>query len=134
MIAVLDSSAAVEFILNRTGKESIESFLLTADSVIAPDIFISEISNVFWKYHKFESLRLDICEELIEKSIQLIDRFESSNELYRESFHLSCENNLTVYDSLYMVLARRNHASLLSIDKKLNEAAKSNGIKILNLK
>ena len=58
MIVVLDSSGAIEFILNRPHKKSIESLLLKSDRVIAPDIYISETSSVFWKYNQFESLNI----------------------------------------------------------------------------
>lgn len=131
MIVVLDSSGAIEFILNRPHKKSIESLLLKSDRVIAPDIYISEISSVFWKYNQFESLQKDICEELIDKTIQLIDQFESSSTLYREAFHFACETKHPIYDALYIVLARRNNGTLISLDKKLNKIAKSQRIKII---
>jgi len=134
MIVVLDTSAAIEFILHRAHQKSVQSALMKADSVIAPDMYIPEITNVLWKYNQFESLKETICEELIEKSIQLIDHFESSLELYREAFQMACKTRHAVYDALYIVLARRNNALLLSVDKKLNDVAKSHGIKILNLK
>ena len=129
MIAVLDPSAAAELILNRPQKGKIEEYVLNADLVIAPDLFIAEISNVFWKYHHFESLSSEICEELVEKSIQLIDKFESGSTLYREAFQLACETKHPVYDAFYLVLTRRNNGILVSLDKKLNAIAKSQKIK-----
>lgn len=131
MIIVLDSSAAIEFILNRQHKKSIESSLLKSDLVTAPDIFISEVSNVFWKYHRFDSLQKKIGEELIDKSIQLIDQFESSSTLYREAFNFACTTKHPVYDTLYIILARRNNGRLISLDKKLNLLAQSQSIKTL---
>ncbi len=131
MIAVLDPSAAVELILNRPQKDKIEHHVLTADLVISPDLFIAEISNVFWKYHHFESLQSEFCEEFIEKSIQLIDQFEPGSTLYREAFQLACETKRPVYDAFYMVLARRNNGTLVSVDNKLKKIAKSQRIKII---
>ena len=131
MIVVLDPSAAIELILNRSQKNKIEHYVLTAELVITPDIFIAEICNVFWKYHHFESLQLELCEELIEKSIQLIDQFEPGSTLYREAFQFACETKHPVYDALYMVLTRRNNGTLVSVDNKLNKIAKSKNIKVI---
>ena len=128
MILVLDVSAAAEFVLNRANKNRIESYLLKADLVIAPDIYISEIANVFWKYHCFESMPKEICEELVEKSVQLVDYIESSIDLYREAFHFACENKLSVYDALYIIASRRNNGMLVSIDKQLNDTARTQRI------
>jgi predicted nucleic acid-binding protein len=131
LILVLDTSGAAEFILNKPQKKNVESYLLNADLVIAPDIFICEITNVFWKYHHFESLPKKICEELIQKSLQLIDEFESSSILYREAYQFACEKKLSVYDALYIVLSRRNNGMLISMDKQLNDIARIERIKIL---
>ena len=134
MIVVLDTSAAVELILNRPQKDIVESCLLKADLVTSPVLYISEIANVFWKYHQFESLKKEICEELIEKSIQLIDHYEPCSTLYLEAFHLSCETRQPLYDSLFIVLARRNNGMLVSLDKRLNASAKIQKIRIIRHK
>lgn len=134
MIVVLDTSAAIELVLNRSQKDIVESYLLKADLVTSPDLFIPETTNVFWKYHQFESLQKEICEELIEKTILLVDQYESCSTLYHEAFHLSCETQQPVYDSLFIVLARRNNGVLVSLDKQLNVSARTQKIRIIKHK
>ena len=53
MIAVLDTSAAVEVVLKRESSALFTDFLAEADLVIAPTLLITEATNVFWKYQKF---------------------------------------------------------------------------------
>ena len=48
MIAVLDTSAAVEVVLKRESATLFSHFLAEADLVIAPNILIAEATNVFW--------------------------------------------------------------------------------------
>ena len=50
MIAVLDTSAAVEVVLKRESATLFSHFLAEADLVMAPNILIAEATNVFWKY------------------------------------------------------------------------------------
>ena len=48
MIIVLDTSAAVEIVLKRERAISLGKNVVQADWIIAPTLFISEITNVFW--------------------------------------------------------------------------------------
>ena len=83
MIVVLDTSAAIELVLNRSQKDIVESYLLKADLVTSPDLFIPETTNVFWKYHQFESLQKEICEELINEKIFLFRLYLKQNRITR---------------------------------------------------
>ena len=56
MIAVLDTSAAVEVVLKRKSSALFNDFLAEADLVIAPTLLITEATNVFWKYQKFSEI------------------------------------------------------------------------------
>lgn len=129
MIVVLDASAAVEIILQREFSQPLTSVLKEADWVISPALFVSEISNVFWKYQKFANYSFDDCEKSIEQAITLPDDYINDIELYREAFNLGCMLNYPVYDMLYLILARRNNAKLLTMDKKLIAAAQKCNIK-----
>ena len=56
MIAVLDTSAAVEVVLKRESSTLFTDFIVEADLVIAPTLLITEATNVFWKYQKFSEI------------------------------------------------------------------------------
>ena len=119
MIIVLDASAAAEIVLNRASSDTLSNVLKQADWVIAPQLFIAEVTNVFWKYLAFGGISQTHCSELLEQSIALPDDYIEHDELYREAFSLSCQLKHSSYDALYLVVARRNNAKLLSMDKKL---------------
>ncbi len=123
MIAVLDASVAIEIVLQRQKAEKFLRSVAEADWVITPNLFIAEVTNVFWKYQKFTDLPFLICEKGIEQAISLPDNFIAEQDLYREAFKLACNLNHSVYDMLYLVVARRNNATLLTLDKKLLQTA-----------
>ena len=56
MIAVLDTSAAVEVVLKRESSDLFTDFIAKADLVIAPTLLITEATNVFWQYQKFSEI------------------------------------------------------------------------------
>jgi len=51
-----------------------------------------------------------------------------AKDFINEAFKLGCELNLQVYAALFLVLARRNNAQLLTMDKKLIMAANKIGV------
>jgi predicted nucleic acid-binding protein len=130
MIVVLDTSAAIEVVLDRAKARRFRQILADTDWVISLDLFIPEIANIFLKYYQFEGLPLDVCEDSLDRAIGLVDTFASSADLYQEAFALSGQTNRSVYDSMVLIVARRNNALLLTADEKLRGVAQELSIKI----
>jgi len=128
MIVVLDVSAAIEIILKKDKKELYDSHYKTSNWVIAPDLFISEISNAFWKYYKAEILKHEECAQYIEDGLAMIDDFMEVKDLWKEAFAESIKNKHPVYDMFYAVLSRRNDATLLTNDRALSEICSKIGV------
>jgi predicted nucleic acid-binding protein len=123
MISILDASAAVEIALGKDEAPVFNRMLIKSEIVLAPDLFVSEITNVFWKYRKFTGISDSQCIEGIEFCINLIDDYVETKELFREVFSQSVSVNHSVYDVFYLVIARRHSARLLTCDRKLKNLA-----------
>ena len=134
MIAVLDASAAIELVFKRPFHRRIEAEIEHASAVIAPELYISEVSNAFWKYSRLIKDARILDDRLLDTAIDLVDNCASARELYREAYAFSCQWNHPVYDSMYIVLARRNDAILVSIDKRMRDLAGKNKLKTFSLK
>lgn len=128
MIVVLDTSAAVEVLLQRPEADRLSQKIGDAEWVLVPSLYTAEICNVFWKYHQFESLSRESCERAISQSLLLPDTFSDDRELQREAFSMACLCQRPVYDMLYLVLARRHSAYLLTLDKELKALAKKHDV------
>ena len=131
MIAVLDTSAAIEIVLQREYSGIFTPCITSADWVIAPTLYIAEVANVFWKYQKLVDYPFADCEKNIEQAIGLPDDFVNERELYREAFKLACNVDHSVYDMLYLTVARRNNATLLTMDKKLIKTAQKCSVEVI---
>jgi predicted nucleic acid-binding protein len=131
MIIVLDTSAAAEIVLQRENSVSLGKNIVQAEWVITPTLFISEITNVFWKYYVFKDMPLELCEQAIDRAVSLPDEFVSEKDLYREAFTLGCLTQMPIYDMFFLVLARRNNAYLMTMDISLKKIAKKNSIRLV---
>lgn len=123
MICVLDTSAAVTVVLKRQEAAFIAGLLGQAEWVISPELFVAEAANVFWKYHLHSGLEKDRCAKFLADAVALPDDLVRMEVLSREAFSLACRLKITACDALYLVLARRHDACLLSLDGRLNTAA-----------
>lgn len=131
MILVLDTSAGAEIVLARGRAAEMGAWVAEAEWVIAPTLYISEMTNVFWKYHQFSNVPIEQCETGLDRAIQLIDDFVHEREMYREAFALACRVKKPVYDMFFLVLARRTSGAILTLDEGLQRLARENAIRIL---
>jgi predicted nucleic acid-binding protein len=128
MIVVLDASAGLEVALSRENSVTIGNTLEKAAKVITSELYQAETANALWKYYaaglltREEALkRLRYCDDLIDEYIHIS---ENNEESLVEGIRLKHP----VYDLLYLTIARRNGAVLLTQDKKLKKIAQKNGI------
>jgi predicted nucleic acid-binding protein len=115
---VLDASAAIGIATGRATANPLRLALPEADEVLAPGLFVAEVTNTIWKYHEFSDLTLGAGDSLLEDAIGLVDTLVSCRELYRAASALSRAAHRPGYDMFYLALARREGAQLLTLDKR----------------
>lgn len=124
MNIVLDVSAAFAVVTQNEVAKRFNEILEQAFEVSAPDLFYSEATNAAWKFNHIEDLPQEDCLKLAEHTILLVDTFYPSESLWKESLILSCEVDYPTYDCFYLVLARQQDASLMTLDKRLIKLCK----------
>ena len=128
MRVVIDASAAIEIVLDRTHAATMATALDRAEEVLAPDLFVAEVTNTIWKYGNFHKLSADAGGQALEEAIQLPDTIVTCESLYRDAFLLARTLGKAAYDMFYLALARREDAVLMSMDTGLRREAKKQGI------
>lgn len=131
MILVLDANAGIEIALDRENAAILNSFLHRADKVLTSDLYQAETANVIFKYVRSGLLsrdqaieKLHFCDDLVD---EFIDIAVNKEEALLESIH----TNHSTYDLLYLTLARRTGARLLSLDRRLNTLATAMGLETI---
>ena len=73
---------------------------------------------------------LGICEEALDIVLDLVSAWVPCAALYREALHMSLLARMPAYDMFYLALARREDATLLTLDKALAKGAVRQGIRV----
>ena len=119
MRTVLDASAAANIVLRTDLAPALIEKLERGHLVIAPALFHSEIANTLWKYVRSGELDKETALTRHDEAIGLVDIFEADEQLAAEALSSAIRYNHSVYDMLYVILARRHGCRILSVDKKL---------------
>jgi predicted nucleic acid-binding protein len=130
MTAVLDVSAAIEILMKKEKADLFGKIYQDASWIIAPELFIAEVSNVLWKYEKANIIAHEACIQYTEAGISLVDDYCDLKELWKEAQGEGIKNSHSVYDMYYAILARRNDAVLLTNDKQLAALCKKLKIQV----
>jgi predicted nucleic acid-binding protein len=123
LACVLDASAAVRLILADPAAADLADRVGGAALVLAPELMLTELANTLWKLQRADRLNDLDPQELLAEARELVDRLEPDRHLQAEALALACHLNHPVYDCLYLALARREAASLISSDRRLNALA-----------
>lgn len=92
-----------------------------APMVLAPELMLSEVANTLWKLHRTDNLGGLDPQGLLADARDLVDQIEPDRHLQVEALALACHLNHPVYDCLYLALARREAAQLLTADQRLQK-------------
>ena len=125
---VLDASAALEIARGSKTGQAFLSFFLPEEEIIAPDLFAVEVSNAAWKYVHAGILSKQEGKHLREDALELVDEICPTAKLLDEVFSQAVHFDHSVYDMVYLVLARRFDATLVTSDKKLRKLCEENGV------
>jgi predicted nucleic acid-binding protein len=128
LTSVLDASAAIELVMARPAQHRVAAILQESDWVLAPSLFIYEVANTLWKYHRLLKVQLKELEARLRQAVDIVDEFLGAEDLLPEALRLSSEIGQPVYDAVYLVASRRRKAFIISMDRRITDAATRLGI------
>lgn len=130
---VLDVNAGVAMAQGTEEGKALGDLILTGEEIIAPHFYLTEAANVAWKYVRVGQLDEEGSHIFLETIVDLVDRFVPAEEILIEALHLSIQNDHPLYDMLYLAVARRNAATLFTLDKKLRAICESNSVNCVGM-
>ncbi len=134
MIAVLDTSAGFELLTATTSGSAVRRMLQDVELTIAPDLYISEMTNVCWKAVERKELSFEQAVSGLRFSLSIVDVIKPSREIAVEALHEARTHGHSAYDLMYLIAARREGASLVTLDKGMSTLAKKMGIALAKLR
>lgn len=125
---VLDCSAGMEIALGTDAGKALRTLFLPEEEVVAPSLYSVEVVNVAWKMVHREIMEKNEAKGLAQDAFALPDRLVPADDMLIEAFALAVSLDHSVYDMLYLVLARRNDATLMTGDKRLQTLCLDSGV------
>jgi predicted nucleic acid-binding protein len=120
---VLDASAALRAVMDPGRQQKLLECLAQASAIVSPALARLEIANALWKYHRTGLIDVIEMSERYGEALILIDRFIDESDFFPEVLHLPVELKHPVYDTAYLLAARRNSATLVTFDWRLHVLA-----------
>ncbi len=120
---VLDASAVVRIIEGTPPAAAFHQAVLDAELVLAPELMLTEVSNALWRLQRTAQLQAESLQPCLSRAAALVDHIEPDRHLQVEALALACHLDHPVYDCLYLALARREAAILLTADQRLQRLA-----------
>jgi predicted nucleic acid-binding protein len=120
---VIDTSILVKFILKEEDWNKIADFLKAG--TISIDLVIKETVNAIWNRVMRKEISLEEAKDMFEAMKEILNKaviIENEMDYIDEAFEISIRRNMTVYDSLYIALAKKK-LELLTADEIQAQAA-----------
>lgn len=125
---VLDCNAALAMAAKNDEGKAFSMLALEGERIIAPDIIYSEVAHALVKHVRGGYESLDDAVLLGSGALGLVDEIVPGRDLWLEATAESVRLGHSSCDMMYFVLARRNAATLFTLDRKLQQLCLDNGV------
>ncbi|MBI3756992.1 MAG: type II toxin-antitoxin system VapC family toxin [Deltaproteobacteria bacterium] len=134
---VIDASALVKLVVPEDDSDKMQALaaLLRAGTIqlLTPDFALTECANVLGRYARRTGTPQEDRQEAFQILCQLGLEEIAHRTLVEESLTLAMQHDRSVYDVLYLVLARGEGVSLITADERFVNALKSKGFSLILL-
>lgn len=127
MSFVLDSSILVKLVVAEPGsgqaRAAVTGFLEKGCSLYTVDLALAESLNALWKHVKIhEDLEMEDAKSAAQDLKEIYDKLNilTTLELSEQALDIALTQNITLYDSLFIIAARELNGILYTADQKLH--------------
>jgi predicted nucleic acid-binding protein len=128
---IIDASVLSAFLLKEEGWKEIGELLV--NGTCATELVITESCNSVLTALRRSRINEQEAEETIRSLVSFTNtnvKIFSQEEAIQDAFKLAKESGLTIYDAIYIALAKKTGATLASRDPRQIEAARRSRIRI----
>jgi predicted nucleic acid-binding protein len=123
---VIDASVVIKFYVPEIlSDEAVEALSRVTDGELllyAPDLVYPETGNILWKKQYRRELTSEEVDEIANAIIALPMIIEPSKPIIPLAVSIAMHSGITVYDAMYVAVARVYETKMITADKKLTDA------------
>ncbi len=116
---IIDASVAVKFFIDEEGAERARALLDQPLPFLAPDLIFVELASVAAKRVRRGDVGAGLAEDMLRRAPGLFVRTWPSVVLMEAAYGFAAAHGLSAYDGVYLALARRRSAVVITADAKL---------------
>jgi predicted nucleic acid-binding protein len=130
-VIVIDASSISKLLLKEEGWESVVKYL--DQNLCSTNFVLVEATNAIWKHRRRKGFTIDEANIAFEKLGEMgrdIICLEPIEDYLEEGFRIALDDDITIYDALYIAHAKKC-GTLLTSDKPQKEMAEKHKIKVI---
>ena len=116
---VVDASVALCWFVREPATDKANRLILTSVDLVAPSLMLIELANGLWNKTRHGEIRADLAEAGMREIRRFVPQIFDDADLAAPALALARELDHPVYDCIYLVLARRRNAPLVTLDRRL---------------
>jgi predicted nucleic acid-binding protein len=133
-VIVIDASTLAKFILREKNWERVYEVL--SKETISVDHVVKEVANAIWKHYSiYKACSLDVAVKRFQLLRKIIDEelvsLESELKYLDKAFEIAAQNNISVYDALYIAQAITRSIPLATSDKRQADIAEKIKVQVV---
>ena len=119
---VVDASVAVKWFLPEIHDDAALRLLNGGHTILVSDLIFSEVGNILWKRIRMKNITAEEGHKILSTFVTLPLVVSPSSPLILLALEVANQTGRTVYDSLYLALAVRESAVMVTADEKFVNA------------
>ena len=121
MALVVDASVAVKWLVVEEDSADARG-LLDDEELHAPRLLVSEIANAVWRKVRLDQVDRGAAGQLLATMSDVPVRWHADETICADAIRLAIAYDRPVYDLMYVALAQRLGASVVTADRRLTNA------------
>jgi predicted nucleic acid-binding protein len=123
MNLIIDASVLIKFFVPEVLSSKAEQLLVRVEEgsirLFAPDLIYAEAGNALWKKHRLKELTQSEVDKITDLIASIPLKVEPSKALFPLAIDIAIAYEVTVYDALYLSMAKVYETQMMTADKKL---------------
>lgn len=116
---IVDASVAIKWFIPEVHAE-LSTHVLNENFVLyAPDLIFAEIGNILWKKCRSKEVAFSTASAILSDFKRVPINVCVNDMLINEAWRIAYDYQCTVYDSLYVAMAKMKQGILVTADKSL---------------
>jgi predicted nucleic acid-binding protein len=116
---VVDASVAFKWVVREEGSEAARALVAAGEPLVAPELVLVEVANAAWKGVRRGLVAPEQLAAATERLPDWLDQIHPVRPLLPRAVAIARELGHPVYDCVYLALAERAAAVLVTADQRL---------------